>query len=490
MDDRLTAERDLYRGLFALAGAEDPRPLLEAALARVVEAVGARQGYLAIGFEGDAARFVRAHDAARDEARAADEARAVLSRGIVREALARGETVSTAAAHADPRFAGRGSVVAGRLQAVMCAPIGGVGVIYVAERASPGPFGADDQRLLEDFARAVAPWAGRLAAAPPEADPTAPWRAQLRGAEGLAGRSNALAELLRGVALVAPLDVTVLLLGPSGAGKTELARTIHLSSPRARGPFVELNCAALPEALVESELFGAEKGAHSAADRRVEGKVEAAAGGTLLLDEIGELPLASQAKLLQFLQSRRYYRLGGNKPLEADVRVVAATNVDLEAAVAARTFREDLYWRLAVLPLRVPALDERRGDIGIVAEALLERAVRRHRLPTARLSPAALAALGAAEWPGNVRQLTNVVEAGLIRAQGAGTVEPRHLYPGVEGAEEAATFAGATRAFQRRLLAETLTDTGWNVAETARRLDLARSHLHELLRGFGLRRPG
>ncbi len=479
-DARLTAERDLYRGLFALAGAEDPRPLLEEALRRVVAAVGARQGYLALGEPG-APRFLLAH--ACDP----DEVDAVLSRGIVREALARGETISTAVAHEDPRFASRRSVAAGRLAAVMCAPIAGAGAVYVAERPAPGPFSEADRRLLEDFARAVAPWADRLGEAGP--DPTAPWRAQLQGADALAGRSEALADVLRGVALVAPLDVTVLLLGPSGAGKTELARTIHASSRRARGPFIELNCAALPDTLVESELFGAEKGAHSAADRRVEGKVEAAAGGTLFLDEIGELPLPSQAKLLQFLQSRRYFRLGGTKPLEADVRIVAATNAALEEAVAARTFREDLYWRLAVLPVRLPGLDARRADIAPIAGALLDRAVKRHGLPRARLSPSAVAALAAADWPGNVRQLANVVEAGLIRAQGAAQVEPAHLFPGASTAAEAATFAGATRAFQRRLLLEALGEAGWNVTEAARRLDLARSHLYELIRAFELRRP-
>src|SRR6185503_5405365 len=187
-------------------------------------------------------------------------------------------------------------------------------------------------------------------------------------ASAIIGKSRALAGVLTQAAAAAPLDVTVLLTGPSGTGKTQLARVIHESSPRARGPFVELNCAALPEALLESELFGVLPGAHSTATRKIAGKVAAAEGGTLFLDEIGELKPAAQAKLLKLLESREYYPLGATHPVCADVRVIAATNLDIKAAVQRKDFREDLFYRLQVLPIRLPSLAERREDVALLAE--------------------------------------------------------------------------------------------------------------------------
>ncbi len=493
VSERLRVERDLYRGLLSLGASADPRSLLDEALRRVVAATGARQGYLAVyagaALESEPRAFLT-HDCTMDDV---TELRARLSRGIVREALERGETISTASAIEDPRFMQLPSVSIRGIRAVLCAPLGdaGLGVLYLQGRADPGPFGEEDRRLVEDVARHVAPYAERLLDARAGDDPTRPWRAQLTGLEAVAGRSRALAEVFRQLALVAPLDVTVLLGGASGVGKTTLARALHASGPRARGPFVELSCAALPESLVESELFGAERGAHSTADRAIPGKVEAAEGGTLFLDEIGELPLASQAKLLSLLQSRSYYRLGGTAPRTADVRVIAASHVDLEVAVRERRFREDLYYRLAVVPVVVPSLDARREDVVPIAEATLADAARRHRLPALCLGSSARAALEASEWPGNVRQLANVVEAGLIRAagEGASQITRRHLFGGEEREGEAETFAAATQAFQRRLIERVLGEEDWNVSAAARRLDLSRSRLNELIRGFGLRRP-
>ena len=305
------------------------------------------------------------------------------------------------------------------------------------------------------------------------------------------GRSQALADVLQVVTLVAPIDVGVLITGPSGTGKTEIARAIHANHPaRSGGPFVELNCAAIPEGLVESELFGAERGSHATATRRMAGKVEAAEGGTLFLDEVGELPLAAQAKLLQLLQSKTYYSLGSTTPKQADARVLAATNVDLDAAVREKRFREDLLHRLRVLPLHVPGLDDRREDVEPLARHFCVDACARYGMPRMELSPGAVMALESASWSGNIRQLLNTVEVGVIRARGdaAELIEARHLFPGDAGEEEAATFQAATRAFQRRLIAKTLDATNWNVAQAARDLDLARSYLYDLINAFGLKR--
>jgi Nif-specific regulatory protein len=300
---------------------------------------------------------------------------------------------------------------------------------------------------------------------------------------------------LRQVLVAAPVPVSVLVTGESGTGKTAIARALHASSPRAKGPFVELNCGAIPEALFESELFGAEKGAHSTATRRIEGKVDAARGGTLFLDEVTEIPLAAQSKLLQLLQGRIYYRLGSTAPLAADVRVIAATNADLEERVRNKSFREDLYYRLNVLSVLVPPLRERKGDVAPIADALVAALGESHGRPIP-LSRGARRALAESEWPGNVRQLENTLQRGWATAlsEDAPAIEPRHLFSelpaerGADAEDAALSWQDATRRFQRTLLRETLEATGWNVSETARRLGLARSHVNDLLRAHGLSR--
>src|SRR5262249_34542113 len=258
-------------------------------------------------------------------------------------------------------------------------------------------------------------------------DPTRPLRENLR-LPGVIGRSPALATVLKQVALVAPLDINVLLTGESGTGKSQLARIIHDNGPRAGHSFVEVNCGALPETLMESELFGALPGAHSTAAHRIEGKVAAAEHGTLFLDEIADMTPSAQAKLLQLLQSKQYYPLGSSKPLRADVRVLAATNTDLERAVAEHRFREDLFYRLQVLPVRVPSLAERREDIRELAIFFCTAACERHGLPHTALSRNALRAAESTPWPGNIRQLSHFVEAAVIRAaaEGVHQVERSH----------------------------------------------------------------
>jgi Nif-specific regulatory protein len=395
----------------------------------------------------------------------------------------------------DERFRERDSVRARGIEGVLCAPIGGDaarGVLYLQGRS--GAFGEDDRRTAETLALHLAPLAERVLARVRTEGATDATR-ELRGRyrlEGFVGRSPALAQVLEQAMLAAPLDVNVLLTGPSGSGKSLLARAIHANSRRANGPFVELNCAALPETLLESELFGALAGSHSEARRDVQGKVAAAEGGTLFLDEVGEIPFAAQAKLLQLLQSRQYYPLGASSPVRADVRLVAASNADLPEEVRQRRFREDLLYRLQVLPIRLPSLAERREDLPGLAEHLAAAACRRHGLPALTPNAATVRAILAAEWPGNVRELEHAIEAAAIRAAGRGSacIEPHHLFPAatVQGAHEPLSFREATRLFQRELLEKTLEECGWNVAEAARRLELARSHVYNLLRDFQVAR--
>ncbi len=384
---QIARERDLYRKLLDLGARDEIEPLLREALALIVDLAGARRGYLEIQDERErdalaAPRFWMASGCTEGDV---DEIRAAFSQGVIAEAIATRQTIVTASALQDPRFRDRRSVKKHRIEAVLCAPLGGdapSGVLYLQGRLLRGPFTEDDRLHAETFARHVSALADRLLIRrrrSAEADPTQPLRAVLQ-ASAIVGRSTALARVLREVAMVAPRDVTVLLTGASGTGKTQLARLIHDNGPRAAGPFVELNCAAIPEALLESELFGAAAGAHSAATRKVDGKIAAAEGGTLFLDEVGELAPVAQAKVLQLLQSKEYFPLGSTRAQKADVRLIAATNADLKAAVARREFREDLLYRLHVLPVRVPSLAERREDIPELAAYFCARAVSAHGL--------------------------------------------------------------------------------------------------------------
>lgn len=493
---QLELERDLYRRLLELGEHEDVAPFLTEALNLVVEVTGARRGYLELGDRKTPKLWL----AKGFDDREVDRVRAELSTGIIGRALETGQLVSTASAIEDPRFASQGSVQARQIRAVLCVPVGqpSRGVVYLQGRSEPGPFPERDQGLAKIFARHLAPLADRLLAQESEArgqDHTTELRVRLRVDE-IIGTSEALARLFRSMLVAAPVDMSVLIAGESGTGKTAVARALHASSARCAGPFVELNCAALPAALFESELFGAEKGAHSTADRRILGKVDSATGGTLFLDEIAEIPLESQGKLLTFLQSKAYYRLGSSTAETADVRIVAATNADLRAEVSSKRFREDLYYRLSALELAVPALAERREDIPAIADAIARRTSATHgrELP---LTHAAKLALAEAEWPGNVRQLENVVQRGWATASalGSAVIEPKHLFGEAAAAEsgsdtQALSYHDALRGFQLRFLGEALRESDWNVSEVARRLELSRSRLNELMRSLGLQRPG
>ncbi len=503
---RLTLERDLFLRLLELGASDDLRPFLADALTLIVELIGATKGYLAlgVGVGGDAEasaapRFAIARGFTDDEVA---NVRRAMSSGIIAEAIASGTTVSTASALEDPRFREQRSVQSARIEAVLCAPLKTTppGVLYLAGRTARGPFPEPHRALAELFARHVAPLANRLLEREELAvgvDHTVALRARLR-VDAIAGKSRVLADVFRQLAVAAPVPVAVLFTGESGTGKSALARALHDSSPRAAAPFVEVNCGAIPDGLFESELFGAEKGAHSTATRRIEGKIDAARGGTLFLDEVAEMPLAVQSKLLLFLQSKRYYRLGASTPIDADVRVVAATNAALAELVAAKRFREDLYYRLNVLEIRVPPLRDRRDDIAVLADAILDTLGRANDKPVA-LSRAARLALAEGEWPGNVRQLENVLHRAWAVAvsEGEPVVEPRHLFAEAARAnagdaaaakEEPATYDDALRAFRARFLRSALDANDWNVSETARRVGVARSHLNDLMRAHGLAR--
>ncbi len=312
----------------------------------------------------------------------------------------------------------------------------------------------------------------------------------------LLGRSDAMREVFRTLERVAPTPVTVLIAGESGTGKELAARAIHDLGPRREGPFVAVNCAALPDTLIESELFGHERGAFTDARERRIGKFEAASGGTLFLDEIGELPAAVQAKLLRALQERAIERLGGTTAIAVDVRVVAATHRDLAAEVAAGRFREDLYYRIHVFRIDLPPLRERREDIRLLARHFLARARERIGRGPTDFTPEALAALERHPWPGNVRELANAIEAGVVMAEGD-RLRPEDLPPAVteSGRMDALReelragrlgYEEALRRFETDILREALERNGWNQTRTAEQLGITRRLLKLKMDRLGL----
>jgi Nif-specific regulatory protein len=496
-ESRIVLERDLYLNLLRLGKQTRIHDFLTRALEQVVELTGAERGYIEIASEnsrGDHQRWFASHACEEVDL---ETIRKRVSRGVVAEAMSSGETVLSQSALLDERFSARESVRSQGLEAVLCAPIGvdpPLGVIYLDGQRGSKTFDASDKAIVELFSEHLAPLAERALLREMRVDDTSLPEDVVRlvGPSGFAGRSRVFVDMLRTAATVAPLSVHVLLTGESGTGKTQLARIIHNASPRHAEPFVELNCAALPETLLESELFGAAAGAHSAALRAAEGKIDAAGRGTLFLDEVGELGPSAQGKLLQFLQSKQYYPLGSTAARRSEARIIAATNADLRRAVQEKRFREDLLWRLEVLPLRLPSLSERRDDIDELADLFCNVIPVRHGLAPLPLSPAARAALRVAEWPGNVRQLEHSLEAALIRAssQRASSIGVAHVFPEQTAATEpeSQTFQIATRDFQESLLRRTLETSDWNVSECARRLDLARSYVYSLIQAFGIAR--
>lgn len=328
-------------------------------------------------------------------------------------------------------------------------------------------------------------------------------RAELAGKpgfEGVIGQAPPMQRVFQLIDAVASSDALVLLTGPTGTGKELLAHALHARSRRAEGPFVGVNCAALPEGLLESELFGHEKGAFTGAIRRHQGKFEQAEGGTLLLDEIGEIPASTQVRLLRVLESGELQRVGGRETLTVDVRVVAATNRDLRAEVAAGRFREDLFYRLNVFHIPIPSLAERRDDIPLLADHFLGLFAARHGRPVRRIAPEAMAALVAHDWPGNVRELEHVIERATILSTDevlssvqlpAAPVSAQappvgDTGPPLDALPPGQSLPDALEAVERRLIVAALKAEKGVQARAARLLGVSRSNLNYRIRKLGI----
>lgn len=361
------------------------------------------------------------------------------------------------------------------------------------------PYERDE--VLRVVKKAIGQQAAHLKDASPQTDET--------GHPTLVGTSERMRRVHDIIARVAATPSTVLITGESGTGKELVARALHDQSPRAKKPFISINCAAIPETLIESELFGYEKGAFTGAVSSKPGRFELADGGTLFLDEIGDLPVEMQVKLLRALQESRFERVGGIKTLEVDVRLVAATNRDLQAAIADGSFREDLYYRLNVVPVQLPPLRERTEDVAPLVEHFRAKFNTRLDRAVERFTEDALGILRAYPWPGNIRELENIIERTMLFCDAADvTVDdlPPDLVAQVDGAPRSGLLEGlpalvtmdedasmrdivrqATAGLERELIARALENTDGNVTHAARRLKISRKSLQLKMKEFGLR---
>ncbi len=403
------------------------------------------------------------------------------SRTVLRRAIQGNGTLFCPDTRGDPTLAKGASVRSLDIRAVLAVPVASAGPpasLIVDRSASCGPPPVATLRILESFAGVLASLASSTAPAPGPAPPCP---------EALVGQSAAFATALAWARRVARSRFPVLLTGETGTGKEEIARAIHRASGRASGPFVAVNCAATPETLIESELFGAVRGAYTGADSDRPGLFRLAHGGTILLDEVGDMPPSMQAKLLRVLQDGRVRPVGGAWELTVDVRIVAATHGDLPSLVAEGRFRQDLYWRLAIAEVRVPALRDRREDVPLLARQLLSRlGVDAGTSGEATLDASALRSLEACDWPGNVRQLQAVLARALLRS-GGGTITTAHLdLPSPSCAPSRAS--DEPLPLERRWIEEALGDARGSVARAAARIGWSRQKLYRRMRALGVPR--
>ncbi|HEX7325900.1 MAG TPA: PEP-CTERM-box response regulator transcription factor [Rhodanobacteraceae bacterium] len=306
--------------------------------------------------------------------------------------------------------------------------------------------------------------------------------------DGIIGASPAMAEACRMVEKVGPTNATVLLLGETGTGKELFARALHRLSARADGPFVAINCAAIPENLLEAELFGYEKGAYTGAHKQTRGKIELASGGSLLLDEIGDMPVALQAKLLRFLQERNVERIGGRTPIPVDVRVICATHQDLVELIQVGRFREDLFYRISEVSLRLPPLRDRTGDAVLLARHFLEEAASRHQRAVRGFSAKALKAIETYPWHGNVRELENAVNRAVIMTDGK-QIGPDELNLAANAADEVLDLRVVRANAEKQAIQRALTKAGSNLSRVAELLGVSRPTLYDLLEKHDLKKP-
>ncbi|HUT35837.1 MAG TPA: sigma 54-interacting transcriptional regulator [Planctomycetota bacterium] len=482
----------LYDVGTAINGTVELPELLPRILAAIFDVVPAERGAILLWDEADG-QWRPAATHARDKA--AGPADIAVSRAIIEKAFETGGPLLSADARADARFGPSDSIEALAIRSTICCPLAvrseRLGVLHLDTARATEAFGEDDLRLVGAIANqaAIAIANARLH------DALRQENLQLRRALGsrhcIVGTSAAMRELAGLVQRVSQTDATVLLRGESGTGKEVIARSLHALGQRRGRPFVCVNCAAVPETLLESELFGHEKGAFTGATERRMGRFEQADGGTIFLDEIGEMPPSTQAKILRVLQEREFQRVGGTRSLRVDVRLIASTNRDLEAALASGEFRQDLYYRLKVIEVVLPPLRERAEDIAPLCEHFLAAIAKEMGRQAPAVDDATRRALEAYAWPGNVRELRNVLERAMVLGA-AERLLPRHLPRDVRRgfvSREDLPEDLALAAAERRHVADVLALAGWNKTRAASLLRISRPRLDRKIRDYGLKRP-
>ena len=392
-----------------------------------------------------------------------------------------------------PGFVEAASLLATQTRSLLAVPLTAsdatLGVIYLATSDPIAWFDEDHLQLVTAIAAVAAIAIEKLRHVEWLESENLRLREELELSADMIGESQRMRDVYQRIARVAPTDSTVLILGESGTGKELAARAIHQNSPRANSPFVAINCAALTETLLESELFGHERGAFTGAIAQKKGKLEIAQGGAIFLDEIGEMPLSQQAKLLRVLQEREFERVGGTRTLKADIRVIAATNRNLETAITQGAFRQDLYYRLNVVTLTLPPLSERQSDIPLLASYFITKYAAKCKRQIRGLSPAARAALLAYDWPGNVRELENAIERAVVLGSDE-MIQPEDLPEAlleVESTETgSADYHEAVKEAKKQLILRACEQSG-SYVEAARLLNVHPNYLHRLIRNLNLK---
>ncbi len=366
-----------------------------------------------------------------------------------------------------------------------------IGVVEVLNRRDGQAFTQRDLEILQVFANLAAISASNAHMHEALKRENLGLRESVTHEDPIIGNSPALLEVLQLCDRVAPTNATVLLLGETGTGKELSARRIHAASPRRHRPLVAINCAALPETLLESELFGHEAGAFTGAVEQKLGRFELADGGTLFLDEIGDISHSTQIKLLRVLQEREFVRVGGTRTIACDVRIVAATNRDLKKALESGAFREDLYYRLNVFPIFLPPLRERREDIPLLVEYFAERLARELGVQRPRVSPQALECMKTYRWPGNIREMRNVMERAVLLCD-SGEIGPAQLPREIAGEPQPAPGEvppSSLENYEKAIIMRALEETRWNQTRAARVLGISRDNLRYRLRKYRIKRP-
>lgn len=456
----------------------------------IFEVVPAERGAVLLDPKGDTFATVFARH------RAASSRHPVrVSRTIARQVLEEGLAILSSDVHGFGQFAGVESLVVSNVRSLLCVPLSVfkkiIGCVYLDTTNAATRFDEDNLQLVAAIAN--------ICAVALDNSRNLHWLEQenlrltteINLEHNMVGDSPRIKEIFQFLSKVAPSDATVLLSGESGTGKELAARAVHRNSPRARKPFITINCGAIPEGLVESELFGHEKGSFTGAIAQKKGKIEMAEGGVVFLDEVGELPPAVQVKLLRVLQEREFERVGGTRQIPVNIRLIAATNKDLEKAVENEEFRRDLYFRLNVVSLVMPPLRERREDIPTLAEYFSRKYSAKSSVKAKRISPEAMACLVEYEWPGNVRELENAVERAVVLSTseviGLDDLPESVLEKEPPAGAANPKYHGAIKGLKKQLILNAIQDAKGNYTEAAHLLGVHPNYLHRLIKNLGLK---